>query len=230
MCSRFAQFRSARAYAEHFGVTLDPSHSVEVAGIRNVAPTDGAFVLRRHPETGALDLSVLRWGLVPVWAEDASRAARLINARSETVAEMPSFRGAWTKRRRCVVPVEGFYEWGRTAGGKPGAKTGTKTPYYIGLRGGAPVSLAGLWEGWKNPATGEWLRTFTILTCAPNALIGRLHDRMPVILREEDIPFYLEAEDPRALLAPFPDADMALQEIDSRAAKPGDRDALPRFG
>lgn len=222
MCGRFAQSRSARAYQEHFGAHLDGVEPAQGAGLRNVAPTDGAFVLRRHPETGDLRLSVLRWGLVPVWSQDASRGARLFNARSETVAETASFKGAWHKRRRCVVPVEGFYEWARSAGGK--------TPYYITLKEAAPLPLAGLWEGWKDPATGDWLRTFTILTCPANALIAPLHERMPVILHEADIALYLEGADPRGLLCPFPAEEMAAAEIDPRRARPEPKAQSPLFG
>lgn len=225
MCARFAQKLSARAYAERYGALLpeeSPDGAPPPADIREVRPTDDALVLRRHPQTGALHLSRLRWGLVPVWAQDTSRAARLINARSESVTETASFRDAWRKGRRCIVPAEGFYEWVRRAGGG-------KQPMFFFARDGAPehppLALAGLWEGWKDPETGEWLRTFTILTCAPNALIAPMHDRMPVLLEAEDIPAYLEADDPRALLAPYPAEKMGLEEV-----RPAAAGATPLFG
>lgn len=211
MCSRFAQFRSARAYAEQFAARLDDDAPDE-PGLATVSPTDDAFVLRRHPETGALHLSRLRFGLVPVWSKDASRAARLINARSESVAETASFRGAWLKARRCIVPVEGFYEWARGPAGKQ--------PYFFTAKDNGPLALAGLWEGWKDPQTGQWLRTFTILTCPSNALIAPLHDRMPVILGAADIPAYLEDRDPRTLLAPYPAEKMVHRPVDARAPAP----------
>ena len=212
MCARFAQKLSARAYAERYGAVF-PEELTATRAMTDTRPTDTALVLRRHPQTGALHLNCLRWGLVPVWSKDATRAARLINARSESVTQTASFKGAWYKGRRCIVPVDGFYEWGRRAGGG-------KQPFFFFAKSGAPLALAGLWEGWKDPQTGEWLRTFTLLTCAPNALIAPLHDRMPVILHDTDIPAYLEQPDPRALLAPFPAEEMALEEVLTGAALP----------
>ena len=211
MCSRFVQHLSPRAYAEIYGVGLDAP--LPNAPARwNVAPTDSALVLRRHPQSGALALSLLRWGLVPVWSKDASGAAKLINARAETVTEKPSFRDAWAKRRRCVVPADGFYEWTPGPAGK--------VPHFITLSGGAGMALAGLWEGWKDPASGEWLRTFTLLTCAANAAMAPLHARMPVILAHADIARFLDDPDPRDLLAPSP-AALDHHPVDPAEAKPG---------
>lgn len=212
MCSRFVQNLPPRAYAEHYGVGLDvPLPNAPVRW--TVAPTDDALVLRRHPEAGDLRLSLLRWGLVPVWSRDARGAARLINARAETIAEKPSFRGAWHQRRRCVVPADGFYEWATGPAGK--------VPHFIFLRGGAGMALAGLWEGWKDPASGEWLRTFTLVTCAANPVMAELHARMPVILHSADIPRYLGDPDPRDLLVPYPADAMAHHAVDPAEAKPG---------
>lgn len=212
MCSRFVQHLSPRAYAQVYGVSL--AAPLPNAPARwNVAPTDDALVVRRHPDDGDLRLSVLRWGLVPVWSKDARGAARLINARAETIAEKPSFRDAWRKRRRCVVPADGFYEW------SPGP-TG-KVPHFITLADGTGMALAGLWEGWKDPASGEWLRTFTLLTCAANPMMAELHERMPVILDPADIARFLDDPDPRDLLAPYPADAMAHQAVEPAEAKPG---------
>lgn len=219
MCARFAQQVSARAYAARYGVLGEVDDIANGPAIRNVAPTDRAFVLRRHPKLGDLHLSPLRWGLVPVWSKDASRAARLINARSESVAETASFKSAWAKGRRCVVPADGFYEWA--------TREGRKQPFLFTRKDGAPLAFAGLWEGWKDPATGDWLRTFTLLTCAANALMAPIHDRMPVILADADIAAYLTEPDPRQLLLPFPAAEMELRPVDAAAAMPGAPAPLP---
>jgi hypothetical protein len=129
-------------------------------------------VLRRNPQTGQRSLGILRWGLVPRWAKDASGAAKLMNARADGVAEKPSFREAFAKRR-CLIPADGFYEW-RQEGAR-------KQPYAVALRDGALMALAGLWEGWQQP-DGTWLRTFTIITTDANAKQALVHHRMPVIL------------------------------------------------
>jgi putative SOS response-associated peptidase YedK len=138
----------------------------------NVAPTDSLPIVRYNDKTGSRTLDMMRWGLVPYWAKDLKIGFSTINAMAETVDSKPVFREAF-KRRRCLVPVDNFYEWK-----KLGSKE--KQPYAIGLKGGGIMALAGLWENWKSP-TEEWVRSFTIITCPPNALCGEVHDRMPVI-------------------------------------------------
>lgn len=204
MCGRFVQHRAPLAYAEHFG--LEPGFPLPNCPPRfNAAPTQDLMVVRLNPATGVLDLSLLRWGLVPVWAKDASGGARLINARSEGVADKPTFRDAWRKKRRCIVPADGFFEWQQ--------RNGAKQPFYITPADGAPMAFAGLWEGWKDPATGQWLRTFTILTCPANAALQPLHERMPVVLARADIPAYLSEPDPRALLRPCPSEQLTFWPV-----------------
>jgi putative SOS response-associated peptidase YedK len=126
-----------------------------------------------HPEAHDTILDLIRWGLLPFWAKDQKIAWKLINARAETVATAPAFKKAFAKRRR-LVPVDGFYEWKKV--GKE------KRPYLIGMANGEPFTLAGLWENWKDPASGEWIRTFTIITTDANDLVCELHDRMPVVI------------------------------------------------
>ena len=150
----------------------------------NVAPTQPAMVIRRHPETGERRLDVLRWGLVPHFTKDLKACKRPINARSETAASSGMFRGALAARR-CLVPADAFYEWRAMADGKQ--------PYAIARRNTAPLAFAGLWEGWRDPA-GETLRTFTILTTAANDDMAQLHDRMPVILEKQDWATWLGEE------------------------------------
>lgn len=208
MCGRFVQHLSPYDYARRFGVKLGDEALPNAPARFNAAPTQDLMVIRRNPESGELVLSLLRWGLVPVWSKDASGGARLINARSETVTEKASFRAAWHKRRRCLVPADGFYEWRRLETGKQAN--------FITLKTGQPFVFAGLWEGWKDPASGLWLRTFTILTCAANPLLQPLHERMPVILRDEDMAAFLDAPDPQELLKPLPQEEMTLWPVAAR--------------
>ena len=179
-----------------------------VAPSWNVAPTQGALVVRRHPETGERRLDLLTWGLVPHWTKDLEAARKPINARAETVATSDMFRAALAERR-CLVPAGAFYEWKAMPGGKQ--------PYAIARQDGAPLAFAGLWDGWRG-LDGTVLRTFAIITTPANAIMATLHDRMPAILEPEDWPAWLgEVEgDPVALLRPAADTVLRLWPI-SRA-------------
>ena len=173
----------------------------------NIAPTQQVPILARGG--AGLRLGMLRWGLVPHWADDPRIGNRMINARSETVATMPAFRDAF-RLRRCLVPADGFYEWMTTEGGEPGKRgKASKTPYWIHRPDRAPFAFAGLWERWRSPA-GERLNTFTILTTSASERIRPLHDRMPVVIRPEHWSIWLDpntdAASLRALLEPAPDA------------------------
>lgn len=173
MCGRYYLEADPAKLASYYGSKNPlPNHPANY----NVAPTQESLVVRFNPATGQRSLDPLRWGLVPRWAKDASGAAKLMNARSEGVAEKPSFRDAFAKRR-CLVPADGFYEW-RQEG------PGPKQPYAIALRSGETMALAGLWEGWKQP-DGSWLRTYTIVTTEAVGKITALHHRTPVILPPE---------------------------------------------
>ena len=129
----------------------------------NIAPTQKAPVVRERD--GKRECVMLRWGLIPFWAKDAKIAYKTINARAETVATAPSYRAAF-KARRCLVPTSGFYEWQKTPGGKQ--------PYLIGFKDGRPFSFAGLWESWKDQASGETVESYTIITCPPNEVAARI--------------------------------------------------------
>lgn len=146
----------------------------------NVAPTQEVPVIRNgDPKAGepsGRQLHVMRWGLVPSWAKDIGIGAKLINARAETVNEKPAFRGAF-RYRRCLVPADGFYEWK--------AEAGRKQPWRVVRRDRAPFAMAGLWEVWEGTGEGSWLETFSIVTTEANAAIADIHDRMPVMLFEE---------------------------------------------
>jgi putative SOS response-associated peptidase YedK len=149
--------------------------------------------------------------LVPVWAKDPKRGFRTINARCETVATTPAFRAAF-KSRRCLIPVDGFYEWQKR-------EKGPKQPYFVGMKDGEPFCLAGLWEGWQDPESKEWLRTFTIITCGANALVAKLHDRMPVIIALENYERWLQ-EGGRDLLKPFPADRMTMWPVSREVNSP----------
>lgn len=171
----------------------------------NVAPTQNAPVVVAGPE-GARVGAMFRWGLIPFWSKDQDVGSRLINARSEGVESRPSFREA-LRRRRCLVPISGFYEWRKIEGST------RKQPYYIHPAAGEVFALAGLWDSWNAP-DGLVLRTFTILTTTPNELMAPLHDRMPVILAESDHDRWLDAAiqnpaDVLPLLRPCPVTDMS---------------------
>lgn len=142
----------------------------------NIAPTTKIPVVRCVAD-GSRELVEMRWGLIPAWAKDPSTLPPMINARSESVATKPSFRGAF-KSRRCLIPASGYYEWSRTAGG-----TGPKQPFYFHARNGEPLALAGLWEVWL-PPEGDPIVSAAIVTCAANAEFAPIHDRMPVVLNE----------------------------------------------
>ena len=154
---------------------------------------------------------MLRWGLVPFWAKDLNVGFANINAKAEGIENRPAFREAF-QRRRCLVPVDGFYEWKKTATGKQ--------PYAIALADRRLMALAGLWENWRSPA-GEWIRSFAIITTEPNELCAALHNRMPVLLKPEAWPVWLgeEPADPfelKSLLAPFPSGEMTCWPVSAR--------------
>jgi putative SOS response-associated peptidase YedK len=183
----------------------------------NIAPTQKVPILRRV-EGSQRSWGEVRWGLVPPWAKDIRWGARMINARGETVAKKPAFRSA-VKRRRCLVPADGFFEWQKTPAGKQ--------PHYIRFADGRPFALAGLWERWNK---GEQpLDTFTIITTSPNDVVAALHDRMPVILPPEHYDEWLDPgpmEESRleALLRPHPAAGMESYPVSTHVNSPQNDD------
>lgn len=183
----------------------------------NIAPTQVVAGVRSAAD-GGRELVGFRWGLIPSWAKEKAIGSRLINARSETVATTPAFRGAF-RHRRCVVPATGFYEWKKLEG------TGRKQPFFIQRRDGQPMVLAGLWESWSDRETGELIESCTILTTEPNATVSPLHDRMPVILDEGGWTTWLEPgiESPEALkavLRPAPDDALVVDPVSPRVNSP----------
>ncbi len=171
MCGRYASSRSAHDLLVHFEVDEPPEQTLPASW--NVAPTDPVYVvLERHDRRR---LQVVRWGLVPSWAEDPKVGARMINARRETLADKPAFRSAY-QRRRCLVPADGYYEWQRQ---------GThKQPWFLTGRDGGPLAMAGLYEVWRAPDdTRLW--TCTVITTQAADDHGEIHDRTPLLVPRE---------------------------------------------
>ena len=189
MCGRFSQTRSWSELAELYEAPGgEPPRNL--APRYNVAPTQ-AIPIVRIEEDGRRGLVMARWGLVPSWAKDVAIGARLINARAETAAEKPAFRDA-VRRRRCLIPADGFYEW-------QARPRGPKQPHHIARADGGAMAFAGLWERWDRAPDGRPLVSCTILTTEANALVRPIHDRMPVILDPEDEGPWLDVGDPARL-------------------------------
>ena len=175
----------------------------------NVAPTQPVPIARLV--NGKRRFALVRWGLIPAWVKDPREFALLINARAEGIAEKPSFRAAM-QRRRCLLPVDGFYEWQKTPK--------SKRPFYVHPRAGGPMALAGLWETWSDKDGGE-IDTMAIVTCAANKYLSPIHDRMPVIVAEKDFGAWFDAEKTDvktalALLKPAPENLLEALEISTR--------------
>ncbi|MGB3292586.1 MAG: SOS response-associated peptidase [Phormidesmis sp.] len=208
MCGRFTQTRSGEAIAQTFSLKTTPDPQPRY----NIAPTQAVSAIAQPGE--AREYRVFQWGLVPSWAKDPSIGNRMINARAETVAEKPSFRAAF-KRRRCLIVADGFYEWQRT--GKQ------KQPYYIQVEDDL-FGFAGLWEHWES-GDGSYLETCTILTTEPNELMARIHNRMPVIVHPDNYDLWLDPDlqDGRHLqhlLRPYEADAMQLQPVSQTVNNP----------
>ena len=208
MCGRYALHSHPDVVALQFGLGLLPAAALAAMVPRyNIAPTQDAPIVRFDPERGR-ELVVARWGLVPTWAKDASMGAKLINARAETVAEKPSFRSAWRKRR-CLVPADGWYEWNEEGG--------RRQPWYLYPLDGKPAALAGIWEQWHAP-DGGMLETYSLITTEPNADAAQVHDRMPVVVDPSQFPLWLEgsAEQAAPLLRAMPVGRIGFHRVDRR--------------
>jgi len=208
MCGRYALLATGELQAR-FAITGEVP---ELDARYNVAPTQTLpVVVRNSPNRVAL----MRWGLIPSWAKDASGAGRMINARAETVAEKPSYRTA-LRSRRCLVPANGFFEWRRVGI--------TRAPFYIHMKDESLFAFAGLYDTWRDP-NGVAVTTYTIITTEPNELVATIHDRMPVILHREDEDRWLDPgiTDPGAvlpLLHPHPAENMAAYPISAVVNSP----------
>ena len=197
MCGRFTLFTSLKELTDRFGfdsfpVNLNPSY--------NITPTQPVLTVRNIPgDTKQVQADFMRWGLIPAWAKDASLGGRMINARSETASEKPSFRSAFRKRR-CLILADGFYEWRKVSTGKQ--------PVRIQMKGGSPFAFAGLWESWNNREGGE-VNSCTILTMSANSFMKNIHDRMPLILQKNNESKWLDSsrtdpEEIKEMIQEFP--------------------------
>lgn len=192
MCGRYVSSSSPQAIAEHFNAVIDPALiETPLTPSWNVAPTNSVYTVVGEPDGGA-HVGVMHWGLVPHWAKDTKGAGRMINARAETLAEKPSFKGLLTSRR-CLVPMDGFYEW-RTddSGSKP-----VKQPLFVHRPDSGILAAAGLWTIWRDKAAGPdapELRSVTIVTTGANRLMSSIHDRMPVFLEPDEWSLWLDCD------------------------------------
>jgi putative SOS response-associated peptidase YedK len=207
MCGRYFRRSDKQRIAEAFRAGVPTTF--EILPSYNVAPQSFQPIVRLNEENSERELALLRWGLIPFWAKDAKISHSTINAKSETVTTSAMFREA-LKRRRCLVPADGFYEW-QTVDPK------TKQPYAIGLADDSLFAFAGLWERWKDKITGQTLETYTVLTTEPNELTAPIHNRMPVILAPRDYERWLAPADPARLpvdlLRPRPADEMKVWQV-----------------
>ncbi len=211
MCGRFALVSEKHILEALF----DLDWREDLIERYNIAPTQNITAVRLSPERGKPETANLRWGLVPFWADDFAVGNKMINARAETVAEKPSFRQAF-KKRRLLIPASGFFEW----------KKPHKQPFYICREDGQPFAFAGLWERWDKGDTP--LESCAILTTTPNELIASLHDRMPVIIAPEAFRIWLDPQTPAGrlseLLGPYPSDELTAYPVSRRVNSPGNDD------
>jgi len=212
MCGRFTLFASFEIILEEFDIQRSIEEIFYEASY-NIAPTQ--LVLSIINDGQINRMGYLKWGLIPSWAKDEKVASKLINARSETVDEKPSFKNSFNKRR-CIIPMDSFYEWNRE--GK------SKTPMRIKMKDDALFGVAGIWDSWKS-SSGEVIHTCTILTTEPNELMKDIHDRMPVIIPKEQQSLWLnphnhDKEQLKSLLIPYDSENMIAYEVSNQVNSP----------
>ncbi|UCE88170.1 MAG: SOS response-associated peptidase [Pseudomonadota bacterium] len=209
MCGRFTLGTDATRIARSFGLAEAPA----LRPAYNIAPNQPIAAIRL--EDGQRHCRVLRWGLVPAWSKGPDSRFSMINARAETVANKPAYRGP-LRHRRCLVPADGFYEWQ--------ARDGAKQPWYIYLKDRRPFAMAGLWDRWEGPE-GEIIESCTLLTTDANSLLAAVHERMPVILAPDIWTHWLDPQVQDVvtltpLLAPYPAAEMACHRVSTAVNRP----------
>jgi putative SOS response-associated peptidase YedK len=211
MCGRFTLTVDP---AKLMGVFEDFSFPAQFAPRYNISPGQPVLAV---PNDDKNKVDFFHWGLIPSWTKDPAISKKLINARSETIAEKPSFRGSF-KYKRCLIPADGFYEW------KVQSEKKTKTPFFIHMKDRQPFAFAGLWDEWLSP-DGNSIRTCTIITTTPNELMSDLHNRMPVILDQQDFGIWLNpipqsSENLNHLFKPFPADRMSAYPVSTRVNTP----------
>ena len=212
MCGRFTLSASPTSLTETFPGFELPD---QLTPRYNITPTQNVAVVANN-NPGKIDL--FRWGLIPSWAKDPTIGNRMINARSETLSQKPSFRTAY-RRWRCLILADGYYEWRKEPGG------GAKTPFYIRMASEKPFAFAGLWEQWQPSRDADAVLSCTILTCPPNEMLERIHHRMPVILDYDAYDLWLEPNNqPPAemnhLLKPYPADAMTAHAVSRLVNQP----------
>ncbi|EZH66803.1 hypothetical protein DH09_02360 [Bacillaceae bacterium JMAK1] len=210
MCGRFTFFEQLQSLQKHFNIAITAIDEYQES--YNVAPTQQVVTVRNDGQQNRL--GTLRWGFIPSWSKDPKIGYKMINARGETVHEKNSFRTAF-KKRRCIIPASGFYEWKNI--------DGKKQPYHIQLKNGDPLAFAGLWETWSDK--DETIHSCTIITTEANELMRDIHDRMPVILTPADYEAWLdptitESEYLLSYLEPYPAGDMIAYEVSTDVNSP----------
>jgi putative SOS response-associated peptidase YedK len=213
MCGRYGRFSRKERIEAVLGRTIEAAG--ELAPRYNVCPGLPDWVMRQPGPEAAFRFEQFHWGLLPSWAKNPKASQRPINARAETVAERPMFRDL-LRERRCVVPIDGYYEWRTTSSGK--------VPFWFYLKSGEPCFLAGLWDCW-HAGKPDALASYILMTTEPNALSAKVHDRMPVMLRARDVPRWLDptiAEPSQVvgLLEPYPAEEMASRPVSKRVSNP----------
>ncbi|MEI7607268.1 MAG: SOS response-associated peptidase [Rhodospirillaceae bacterium] len=222
MCGRASQYSEAADVRKQFGLAAG-AEIPNTPARYNAAPRQSLLVVRHDRAAASLIATVMRWGLVPAWAKDPKIGDRAINARDvdpdgRTIDMKPMFRDAWRTGRRCIVPLNSFFEW--KAAGK------LKQPYAIGMSDRSLVGAAGLWETWRDTVSGEVVLSFTIITTAANDAVKPIHDRMPVIIGPDDYECWLAGDrtDAGCLLRPCPPEWLRVWPVSTRINKVGDVD------
>ena len=220
MCGRYAMTLLPEELMGRFGLEADFSYTPRY----NIAPS------QENPVVAIMEnkrvIKLMRWGLVPSWAKDEQMGNRMINARAETVSEKPSFKRS-LKTKRCLIPASGYYEWKELPESRPTKKV--KVPMYFRLKNDKPFAFAGLWDKWGR-FDGKEVISYTIITTEPNSISEPIHNRMPVILREEDEALWLDhtitdTEKLLSMLKPYPSDEMEVYEVSKLVNSP--RNDLP---
>ena len=224
MCGRFVTPTNPDQIAAYFGAEAP---EVELQQSFNVAPTNDIYAVVEGAD-GVRRVQVFHWGLVPSWAKDTKVGSKMINARGETLIEKPAFKGLF-KAKRCIVPMEGFYEWKAGTEGGPVTAKGkpAKQPYFIHRLDGEPLAVAGLWAAWRDKDGGPdapWLHSCTVITTSANETMAPIHDRMPVILPATAWDAWLDPDnndlvDLNGLLVPASDSLLTMHPVSTEVNK-----------
>ncbi len=207
MCGRFSLTPKIEQVIEKLNII----NSIDFAPSYNISPSQNIPVIRNIDNQ--LTISTMHWGLIPFWMKELPKSSSLINARSETVASKPSFRSAY-KKRRCLIPADGFYEWQKVENGK--------LPYFIQLKNKEIFTFAGLWEQWQG--NGQTIESCTIITTDANDDMKPIHHRMPVIIDQDYYSHWFENADPLDLLVPYPNGTLRAYPVNSHVNNPRNND------